>query len=119
MNLIQLILITLLIVGLGLCVWSLRSHLMTRLAVISIISIGIVFVVRPELTNYIAHRVGVQRGADLMFYLFEVGAMYGFLVLYVRQRALQEQLVQFVRMFAIEHAREPMPTNQPTVSVTK
>jgi hypothetical protein len=62
-------------------------------------------VVRPELTNYIAHRVGVQRGADLMFYLFEVGAIYGFLVLYVRQRALQEKLIRLARMFAIQHVR--------------
>jgi hypothetical protein len=102
---IQLILIALLVAGLSLCVWSLRSHLITRLAAVLIISSGILCVVRPELTNYIAHRVGVQRGADLMFYLFEVGAIYGFLVLYVRQRALQEKLIRLARMFAIQHVR--------------
>lgn len=104
---IQPILIALLVMGFGLCLWSLRSHLMTRLAATLMLAVGILFVVRPDFTNRIAHRLGVQRGADLMFYLFEIGAIYGFLVIYVRQRALQEKLVQFGRRFAIEHAREP------------
>ena len=117
MTLIQPILIALLCGGSVLCLWSLRSHLMTRLFAVALTGLGILFVVHPELTNSIAHRLGVQRGADLMYYFFLVGAMYGFLILYVRQRTLEEKLAQVARSFAIEHAEEPhAPGTDPVIS---
>lgn len=109
MILIKPILIALLAMASLLCFWSLRSRLMTRVLVIAMMTLGILFVVHPELTTSIAHRFGVQRGADLMFYFSVVGAAYGFLILYVRQRNLQEELARLVRAFAIEHAIEPGP----------
>lgn len=78
----------------------------------AMMGLGILFVVHPEFTNSIAHRLGVQRGADLMFYFFLVGAMYGFLILYMRQRTLQESLVNLTRSFALEHAIEPPSLDQ-------
>jgi hypothetical protein len=110
--LIKPILITLLAVGAMLCFWSLRSRLMTRMLAMAMMGLGILFVVHPEFTNSIAHRLGVQRGADLMFYFFLVGAMYGFLILYMRQRTLQESLVKLTRSFALEHAIEPPSLDQ-------
>lgn len=115
MTLIQPILIALLAIVAVLCVWSLRSHLLTRIVVLGLIGMGILFVVHPDFTNRIAHRLGVTRGADLLFYFFSVGSMYGFLALYVRQRALQQKLAELTRSLAIQLATPPPPAGSSAV----
>ncbi len=107
MTLIQPILIVLLVAGAGLSLLSLRSHLMTRVFAVALTAIGTLFIVHPDITNVIAHHVGVQRGADLIFYFLFIGSLYAFLILYVRQRSLQEKLIQLARSIAINSARVP------------
>ena len=70
-------------------------------------SLAAVAIARPELTVVAARALGIQRGADLIFYLAILGALAGFFLLYVRMRRLDEGLTAIVRQLAIDGARTP------------
>jgi hypothetical protein len=63
-----------------------------------------VFIARPEWTALAARRLGIARGADLVFYCGILGGMVGFLVVYLRMRRLESQLTQLVRELALARA---------------
>lgn len=109
MNPIQPILIVLLLVAAIFGIRSLRMRIVTRMVVVVVATMGIVFVLHPELTNSIAHKVGVGRGADLMFYLFSLASTYAFLIVYARHRELRRDLTKLTRSFAMKHGVEPRP----------
>ncbi len=108
MNLIQPILIVLLVVAAIFCIRSLQMRIVTRIAVILLATVGVIFVLRPELTNAIAHKLGVGRGADLIFYLASLAFTYAFLIVYARHRELRRDLTRLARTFALEHAVQPL-----------
>lgn len=68
---------------------------------------GIGLVLFPELTNNVAHRVGLGRGADLIFYLFIVIALAGIFNLHLRIRANAEVITELARSIALISARRP------------
>jgi len=107
MNLIQPILIVLLLVAAVVCIRSLQMRIVTRMVVVLIATLGVVFVLRPELTNSIAHEVGLGRGADLMFYLASLAFTYCFLIVYARYRELRRDLTKLTRSVALHHAIPP------------
>jgi hypothetical protein len=104
MSLIQPILIALLLVAAIFCIRFLNTRIVTRMVVVLVATTGIIFVLRPELTNLLAHKLGVGRGTDLMFYLFFLASTYAFLIVYARHRELRRDLTKLTRSFAIEHA---------------
>ncbi len=62
-------------------------------------------IAEPDLTVVVARALGIQRGADLIFYLAILGMFIGFFVMYVRMRHLDEGLTAVVRRLAIVEAR--------------
>lgn len=62
------------------------------------------FIARPEWTALVAKRLGIARGADLVFYCGILGGMVGFLLVYARLRRLESQLTQLVRELALARA---------------
>lgn len=107
MTFIQIILIAL-VVAIGLLYFfSLRSRLISRMTALALIATGVLFVLHPDLTNQIAHFLGVGRGTDLLFYLFSLAVSYGFLLLYIRIRALDRKVTDLARTIALELAKEP------------
>ncbi|HVO97721.1 MAG TPA: DUF2304 domain-containing protein [Bryobacteraceae bacterium] len=109
MILIQLILIAA-ISGIGLlALWSLRSRRLSRFLALAMAAVGVVFVLRPELTSRIAHFLGVGRGVDLMLYIFLVVTVYALMQLYARVRTLDWQVTQISRALAIANARKLEP----------
>lgn len=62
-------------------------------------------IARPESTAIVARALGIQRGADLIFYLAILGMFVGFFLIYVRLRRLDEGLTAVVRRLAITEAR--------------
>ena len=107
MILIQFILVAA-IVGIALlAVLSLRSRRISRWIALALAIAGVVFVMRPDATNRIAHLLGVGRGADLMMYIFLVATVYALMQLYARVRTLDGQITQLSRALAIANARKP------------
>ncbi len=97
MKLIQIILLTgLLAILVSYFRWF-RTAAFDKLLIALILLTGIVFVISPELTNTIAHKLGVGRGADLLFYLAIVGFGYALLLLYSKMRAIEKKLTEIIR----------------------
>jgi hypothetical protein len=95
----------LLIVVLGLLVWAylvrFRSMFWDRLIVIGFSAAAILLVSYPELSNRIANRLGVSRGADLIFYLAFPGLLFMILLLYAKTTRQEEHLASLTRELAL------------------
>lgn len=84
-----------------------RSKIMDRIIFLLLFFAGVFFIIYPEVTNSIAHAVGISRGADLIFYLALVFFFFAFLLLYSRNKELERKLNKLVGNDAIENATEP------------
>ena len=110
MNGIQLILLT------GLAFISLYFIIRLKKRLLDIVLLtgmavcAAVFIIWPELTNTIAIRFGVGRGADLVFYISILIFWFVILKLYARIRKLEQMLTQIIREDALNKAQAP--TNQ-------
>jgi len=61
----------------------------------------------PNSTMVVAHALGIQRGADLVFYCAILAMFAGFFVVFVRLRRIEQDLTRIVRHVAIRDAVEP------------
>lgn len=104
---IQPILIVLVVTIGGLYLTMHRSRLVFQLANIALVALGVTFIAVPDLTNRVAHSVGVGRGADLLLYLLYVATAGAFLQLYRRNRAVDAKLTEVVRQVALRGAHAP------------
>jgi small membrane protein len=106
MNAIQIILIAgLLLVGFVM-VARLRSGVFIKPLAAAFTAVGVYFVLNPDATTVIARWFGVDRGTDLMLYLFMLGTFFALTHLYARQREIKAQLTQFYREEAIRNAEK-------------
>lgn len=65
---------------------------------------GIFFILFPEKTNMIAHKMGVGRGADLLFYICILFFLFIIIKLFARIRRLEQIITQVVRKEALDEA---------------
>lgn len=77
-----------------------------RLTLIGISLVGILFVLFPQVTDKLAHFVGVGRGADLVTYLFIVFFFLAGITLYSKIRKLEADQTEIVRKIAVLRAEE-------------
>ena len=84
---------------------SFASRLLTRLLTLALVALGVAFVVNPDVTNQLAHVLGVGRGADLVLYALFPGTISMFLHLYRRHRQMEEKVTDLARQMAIQGAR--------------
>jgi small membrane protein len=84
-----------------------RRPAIDKLFIGFILITGIFFVLYPELTNQLAHFLGIGRGADLIFYLAILGFGYLSLVLYSKIKKLEDQLSVIVRKQSLESIKIP------------
>jgi hypothetical protein len=84
---------------------SFGSRLVSRAVTLAFVLLGVAFVIQPELTNRLAHMVGVGRGADLVLYALFPASVSLFLHLYRRHRRLEEKLTSLARAVALHNAR--------------
>jgi hypothetical protein len=107
MTAIQPLLIFLLLAGTVVYFRWLRSGLLDRLMVILIAAVGVGLVANPELTTRIAHRVGVGRGVDLVFYIALFGLGFSLLLIFSKLRDLEARLTEVARAQALACAKLP------------
>lgn len=60
----------------------------------------------PEITQWVADKLGVGRGADAVFYFGLTALSYAFFRLYLRVRHAEQQITQLVRALALERPRQ-------------
>jgi small membrane protein len=102
--LIRVILLTLL-AGIGYYAFARRHKVPIHIIlVLGLLGLGALFVIVPELTNRIAHAVGVGRGADLISYLVEVLLLFVIIHYYTKFVELESQVTRLVREIALLRA---------------
>jgi hypothetical protein len=82
-----------------------RRPALDKLFIGILLATGIFFVLYPEVTNQLAHFLGIGRGADLIFYLAILGFGYMTLILYTKIKKLEEQLTNIVRKQSLESGK--------------
>jgi hypothetical protein len=80
----------------------LRNSLLDILLLLFLIAAAIVFILFPDITNQLANKLGVGRGADLVFYTSIIIFWFVILKLYARIRKLEQTITKVVREKAIE-----------------
>jgi hypothetical protein len=82
----------------------LRNTILDLVLLFALVATAVVFVLFPDLTTDIAHRLGVGRGADLIFYTSIVIFWFVILKLYARIRRLEQIVTDVVRKDALNSA---------------
>jgi len=68
---------------------------------------AVFFILFPDYTNTIAHKLGVSRGADLLFYCCILFFLFILIKLFARIRRLEKTLTDLVRKQAKDEADKP------------
>jgi small membrane protein len=101
----------LLISGVGLIVlyyvFRLRSALFDLIVLFIFSTLAVYFILFPEYSNTLAHKLGVGRGADLLFYICILLFLFIIMKLFSRIRRLEYLLTESIRKDAIKNAVEP------------
>lgn len=82
----------------------LRNRIFDVLLLLALMSVAVLFVLFPDWTNILAHRLGVGRGADLVFYTCIVLFWFVLLKFYTRLRQMEQQITRLTRKEALEDA---------------
>ena len=106
MTLIQIILAAGIIVIAAYMYLRLRSTIFDLILIVLFLATGIIFVIFNEVTDEIAHFLGISRGADMIFYLGILFLFFLILKLYSRLRRVEENLTELVRKKSIEEMEE-------------
>jgi small membrane protein len=85
-------------------VFRLRTILTDRIIYLLMGFAGIVLVIHPDLSSRIANRIGIGRGADLIFYMFVVFMLFHYVSVASRFRKIERQLTMIVRKVSIDNA---------------
>lgn len=71
---------------------------------------AIFFILYPDETTVIANKLGVQRGADLLFYCCILLFLFILVKMFARIRRLENKLTNIIRNQAKENAKAPDET---------
>ena len=83
-------------------IFRIRSDSFDRLVYLAGAAVGIALVIDPQLSTRIANALGVGRGADLIFYLAIIMALFYGVASRPRTRRLERQITLLVRQQAID-----------------
>src|SRR6188474_3368189 len=84
----------------------LRSTIFDLILILLFLVTGIIFVMFNEITDKIAHFLGISRGADMIFYLGILFLFFLILKLYSRLRRVEENLTELIRKRSIDEMEE-------------
>ncbi|RYG21515.1 MAG: DUF2304 domain-containing protein [Chitinophagaceae bacterium] len=83
-----------------------RKHALSRMIMILISLLGVVFVLFPSLSSKLAQYVGVGRGADLIIYVFIVFSFLYNIYMYAKLRIIQQDQTEIIKNIALQNARD-------------
>lgn len=77
-----------------------------RKAVIFVVVVTmLVFAIQPDWSTSVAHRVGISRGVDLLFYLSHLMLMFFAFVYFLKFKKMEARVTTLVRQLALDRAR--------------
>jgi small membrane protein len=83
-----------------------RSAFFDLLALFIFSGFAVFFILFPEYTNDIAKKLGVGRGADLLFYICILFFLFIIIKLFARIRRMEKIITDLVRQQSIKDARD-------------
>lgn len=87
-------------------------HIGARIVFAMFSLVGIIMIWFPDLANFIAHAIGISRGADLVFYIYILVSMGVMWFVYLRIIRLEQKFVDLVRALSLRLA-EDNPRTEP------
>jgi hypothetical protein len=114
---IQILLLTMLVVGTVLFFTRNRTRLIDRIFVLAFVLAGAVLVSFPELSDQLASLLSVGRGVDAIMYFMLVFLSYTCLQLYAKIRSQDARIVDLARFIALNSVKLPesMEDSMPSV----
>ena len=91
---------------------TVRTQAVKRIGFVLFILGGIYAILRPQDVNWIAHKLGVGRGADLVLYLLVVVVAFFAANTFLRFRTLERRFTDLARSVALSNAVVPAPRRE-------
>jgi small membrane protein len=92
---------------------SVRTQAVKRIGFVVFLILNLDAVLRPDDTTWLAHKVGVGRGADLVLYLLVVAFAFYSVNTFLRFRNLERRFTDLARAIALRDAQPPAVTDAP------
>lgn len=83
---------------------NVRMQASKRIGFFFFLALNAYAVLFPSHTTWVAHQLGIGRGADLLLYLLVVAFVFGMLNTYLRFRGTTQQITELARALAIQEA---------------
>ena len=96
-----------------------RSLALRRIGLLSVVGVGVLAVLVPQLTGDLAQAVGVGRGTDLLLYLFVIASLFVWIGLYRRLHDMEERFTDLARSIALEQDRRRQDETSMAVSPSR
>ncbi|NUS54566.1 MAG: DUF2304 domain-containing protein, partial [Streptomycetaceae bacterium] len=92
---------------------SVRTQAFKRIGFVVFLILNLDAVLRPNDTTWLAHKVGVGRGADLLLYLLVVAFAFFSVNTFLRFRNLERRFTDLARSIALGNAQAPQDREAP------
>ena len=101
------ILLTAILIGVALAsLQAFRNRPLYRVMFLTVLLVGILFILIPDIPVLLAQWLNVGRGADLVFYLLFVGILFVLIIFYRRLLSYNEMMTRIIRQNAIRYAKK-------------
>jgi hypothetical protein len=87
----------------GLYVFRVRTVLTDRIVLLILALGGLVLVIHPNLSMWVANRIGIGRGTDLLLYVFILFSMFNFVGISSELKKIERKLTEVVRQQALQN----------------
>lgn len=95
---------------------TVRTQAVKRIGFVLFIFGAIYAILRPQDVDWVAHQLGVGRGADLVLYLLVVVVAFFAANTFLRFRSLERRFTDLARAVALSNVEEPAPHIGPQAS---
>lgn len=96
---------------------SVRTQAFKRIGFVVFLILSLDAVLRPDDTTWLAHKVGVGRGADLLLYMLVAAFAFFAVNTFLRFRNLERRFTDLARAVALRDAQLPTLTTPPVAQV--
>ena len=88
---------------------SVKTQAFKRIGFVVFLVLSLDAVLRPDDTTWLAHKVGVGRGADLLLYMLVAAFAFFAVNTFLRFRNLERRFTDLARAIALRDAQAPAP----------